>query len=295
MAQEIRPTEPHETQAEYDTTTAPDPSSWAGPVVNNERCPAEWSETATGRTSARQIRSDYMTPSELASYAHGVQLTYGTAGTRPGASLFPRPTEPHPEQLDPAAWSDPAEWLPAGFPDDVLNMAETEYDMAGYGRVPDAWRGPSYHYENEAGFGLEQTAAGFMTFGELYIWQLYNAAAEDPEDPEDPESLLAELTEHTLRYAGMTATEQLSTVVREHVELVTYQVYGYTRGQGFTDEMVPDKPLRAVIVSATARSFPNPTGSGQVKLGSVTANPGIYAGWTLPELAILHNYRRRQA
>jgi len=39
----------------------------------------------------------------------------------------------------------------------------------------------------------------------------------------------------------------------------------------------------------------NPTGIVQETSGPFTIRPGTFAGWTLPELAILHAYRRRAA
>lgn len=71
------------------------------------------------------------------------------------------------------------------------------------------------------------------------------------------------------------------------------QVHGYTRGRGFTAELEPSDGIRAVIISAAARSLSNPTGMERYRLDATDYRPGIYAGWTLPELAILHGYRKR--
>src|SRR5699024_7169639 len=110
----------------------------------------------------------------------------------------------------------------------------------------------------------------------------------------------------TLRHAGMPADEstpaELAGLAEAHAAAVALQVRGYTRGRGFIvpdpeqpDDEQPDRNLRAVIASAAARSMSNPTGAESVKLGEATYRPGQYAGWTLPELAILNSYRKRQA
>jgi len=80
----------------------------------------------------------------------------------------------------------------------------------------------------------------------------------------------------------------------EHVTLVTAFVKAYTRGRGFVDQLVADD-LLAVIITATARLVLNPTHTVSESVGSYAHRPGTLEGWTLPELAVLHRYRRRTA
>lgn len=79
----------------------------------------------------------------------------------------------------------------------------------------------------------------------------------------------------------------------QHVALVTTFVDAYTRGQGFTAG-VPEADLDAVIVTATARLVTNPAQAQREALGEYQVTPAL-AGWTLPELAVLHRWRRRLA
>ncbi len=82
----------------------------------------------------------------------------------------------------------------------------------------------------------------------------------------------------------------------DHVELVLAFVRAYTRGQGFPepdDGTLPDD-LAAVVVTATARLVTNPAQLEREHAGEYVA-VGSFAGWTLPELAVLHRYRRRTA
>lgn len=88
----------------------------------------------------------------------------------------------------------------------------------------------------------------------------------------------------------------LVTLAGAHVPVVSAMVKAYTRGAGF-DPMLgtPDDALVAVIVSCAARSVTNPEQARQVTVSDYSESPGLFAGWTLPELAILHTYRRRAA
>ncbi len=90
--------------------------------------------------------------------------------------------------------------------------------------------------------------------------------------------------------AGALSVEQ----VTAQLDTVTAMVKAYVRGNGFTDA-VPAADLAAVIVSATARAVTNPAHAEHLAAGPFTVRPGTFDGWTLPELAILHTYRRRAA
>ncbi len=82
--------------------------------------------------------------------------------------------------------------------------------------------------------------------------------------------------------------------VDAHLSTVTHMVKAYTRSRGFdatTGE--PGDDLAAVIVSACARAVTNPEHTTSQQLGTFSIRQGVFNGWTLPELAILHRYRRR--
>ena len=83
------------------------------------------------------------------------------------------------------------------------------------------------------------------------------------------------------------------------VEITTVFVKAYVRGNGFYEDGEPNDDLAAVITSAAARLSANPTLNRQISqtAGPFTQNasPGVLYGFTLPELAVLHLYRRRTA
>lgn len=85
----------------------------------------------------------------------------------------------------------------------------------------------------------------------------------------------------------------LVALAADHVALVAQFVRAYTRGNGFVAG-VPSADLDAVIVTATARLVTNPAQLEREQADAYSA-VGSFAGWTLPEQAVLHLYRRRTA
>lgn len=81
--------------------------------------------------------------------------------------------------------------------------------------------------------------------------------------------------------------------VDAHLSVVTEMVRAYTRGVGFDETGAPDAGLAAVIISSTARLVSNPTMQSFMSIDDASFRPGSFAGWTLPEIAVLHAYRRR--
>ena len=77
-----------------------------------------------------------------------------------------------------------------------------------------------------------------------------------------------------------------------HLPIVRTFVAAYVRDVGFLNGLENDA-LAAVIVSAAARLVSNPTQARQYAAGDYSESPGLLNGWTLPELAVLHRYRRR--
>ena len=284
-----RPTEPHPDQLDFEWPASTD--GWE-PCANPELAPISWSvpatKSATPPPGAREPNGTHMLPSELLAYE--LELTLFDDSIKPPWSKSPtRPAEPHPDQLDPDSWPDVSEWAPVGFVGDTDDWSAPH----SYALVPPEWLGEGSHWTMTG--RLYVLKAGYMTAGELYLWQQLNPPLDDDDDDTEPDPA-SELAPAVLAFAGLPAnSERVAELVEQHLPIVTAQVRSYTRGRGFTENGSADANLRAVIVSATARSVSNPTGSGTLRHGNVTHTPGIYAGWTLPELAILHSYRRRSA
>lgn len=128
------------------------------------------------------------------------------------------------------------------------------------------------------------------------------APTPDPEDPgtpggetpTDPEGT----TDHPLAareaaYIGRPGDREVIALANTHLPVVEAFVHGYTRGRGFDRDGRPTVPLAHVIVSAAARLVTNPEQVHQYATGDYSERPAVLTGWTLAELAVLHNYRRR--
>lgn len=100
-------------------------------------------------------------------------------------------------------------------------------------------------------------------------------------------------------FLGREGDQQVEDLAATHLPIVLAFANAYTRGKGFTDDgsgdVQPDSDeLAAVIVSACARQVTNPTAERQESIGDYSHRPHP-PGWTLPELTVLHRYRRRTA
>lgn len=87
-------------------------------------------------------------------------------------------------------------------------------------------------------------------------------------------------------------SDQVLAELDEYSDIVTAFVHGYTRGRGFEGER-PAKPLETVIVSAAARLVDNPSHAKRQSAGMFSVSMTTLDGFTLPELAVLHRYRKR--
>jgi hypothetical protein len=86
------------------------------------------------------------------------------------------------------------------------------------------------------------------------------------------------------------------TLARDHLPVVTAMVRAYVRDRGFdASTREPADDLALVIISSTARLVVNPEHTIEQSVGAFSARQAIFNGWTLPELAVLHRYRRRAA
>lgn len=89
-------------------------------------------------------------------------------------------------------------------------------------------------------------------------------------------------------------TEGADTAALEaHINAATVMVKAYTRSGGFDVAGDPVDDVAAVITSCAARMHANPTNDRNQGIGPFQTSPGIFNGWTLPERAVLHQYRRR--
>lgn len=113
----------------------------------------------------------------------------------------------------------------------------------------------------------------------------------DPDpDPEPEHHPLAARLAAYLRLPGDPGMLQLADT---HLPIVEAFVHGYTRGRGFGEDGRPEAPLEAVVISATARLSANPEQVTAYTAGDYSEKSAVLAGWTLPEQAVLHRYRRR--
>ncbi|WP_201466028.1 hypothetical protein [Janibacter melonis] len=77
-----------------------------------------------------------------------------------------------------------------------------------------------------------------------------------------------------------------------------HAVHAYTRGRGFDHDQTgavtsAEADIRSVIVTGAARLLSNPTNARRIEAGSYNSAPGMFEGWSLVELAVLHRYRVR--
>ncbi len=97
-------------------------------------------------------------------------------------------------------------------------------------------------------------------------------------------------------FLGQGGDLAVADLAETHLPLVTAFVRAYTGGRGFDATTGdPFDDVAAVIVTATARLVKNPTHTTSESIGSYAVRPGTLEGWSLPELAVLHRYRRRAA
>lgn len=118
----------------------------------------------------------------------------------------------------------------------------------------------------------------------------------DPEPEPDPDpTWITEIAQRVAATLGAPGDESLESQALVHAEIITDYVWGYTRGKGFDVLDVPVRPLKSVIVAATARMAGNPEQVSYFVTGDYSERPAVMSGWMLHELSVLNNYRRRYA
>lgn len=101
------------------------------------------------------------------------------------------------------------------------------------------------------------------------------------------------LPEDVVKFLGRAEDADFLALAQEHLPIVTMFIEAYTRGRGFGSFGEPDRLLRSVIVTATARMLSNPEQVKRYQAGDYSETPATLDGFTLPELAVLNMYRKR--
>lgn len=118
----------------------------------------------------------------------------------------------------------------------------------------------------------------------------------EPEEPEPDEGAAIEnLARRVASHLGAPDDEEIVEQARAHVPTVLAFIYGYTRGKGFSATGAPDPAVGHVLISSCARLTSNPEQFSYFSALDFQARPTVFNGWTLPELAVLNQYRKRWA
>lgn len=80
-----------------------------------------------------------------------------------------------------------------------------------------------------------------------------------------------------------------------YYDVALHYVWGYTKGKGFDDDMVPAMPLQRVIVAGAARIAYNPESVHRWQISSESEYLTVFNGFNLAEQGILNRYRVRWA
>lgn len=97
------------------------------------------------------------------------------------------------------------------------------------------------------------------------------------------------------KFLGEGDNPDVLALAEEHLRVVTTFVKAYTRGNGFDEAGDPGDDLRDVIIAVTARYMVNPQQHLREQIGTQSVTYARLDGFTLPEQAVLHRYRRRTA
>ena len=94
-------------------------------------------------------------------------------------------------------------------------------------------------------------------------------------------------------FLGRAGDAAVIDLAEAHLPTVRAMVRAYVRGNGFDPSPADD--VAFVIVSSTARLVSNPEHTVTSTAGPFSTRQAVFDGWTLPELAVLHQYRKRAA
>ena len=118
---------------------------------------------------------------------------------------------------------------------------------------------------------------------------------EEPEPEPDEGETIEKLAQRVASHLGAPDDEEILEQARAHVPTVLAFIYGYTRGKGFSAAGAPDPAISHVLISSCARLTSNPEQFSYFSALDFQARPAVFNGWTLPELAVLNQYRKRWA
>ena len=169
------------------------------------------------------------------------------------------------------AWTGSEGWALYVTPTVPPGMAVTASSLSG---TPTAGGSFSVGLRYTDRYGVETDYTVAVTVAE---------AVPEPGETTDAKADVAQLM-------GQPDNPDLVAVIDKAMDAIYAMVSAYTRGNGFTGG-VPNKELRAVIQTATARLTANPDQVAST-VGGVTIASG-FNGWSLAELAVLNRYRKR--
>jgi hypothetical protein len=117
----------------------------------------------------------------------------------------------------------------------------------------------------------------------------------EPEEPEPEGELMEQLAQRVAAHLGRRDDQAVIDQAIDHLPAIMAYIYSYTRGKGFSETGDPNTAIRHVIVSSCARLTANPEQIEYLRALDLTVRPSVFNGWTLPELAVLNQYRKRWA
>lgn len=94
-------------------------------------------------------------------------------------------------------------------------------------------------------------------------------------------------------HIGRAGDEGAVGTARGHAEIVAAFVHTYTRGRGFNPQGDPHPDVAAVIVTAASRLTTNPEQVITYTAADYSERPAVFEGWSIAEVGVLHEYRRR--
>ena len=131
--------------------------------------------------------------------------------------------------------------------------------------------------------------------------QEYTWYAADPDPDPDPDDGSSIIPQQVIERGGQRVADALGWTedrldeARAAYETTLLIAWAYTRGVGFTDDLVPEYPISRAAELAACRLAPNPEQLTRWQLGSDSETMPGFSGFTLAERHVLDRYRVRWA
>lgn len=225
-----------------------------------------------------------------------VWLSSGVEGGLAGPTAYVTEGEPPDPDPDPEPWVEVAGSVITitDAPASTEYTLETEDEQHQHTLTTDGHGAGSF---DAAEWGLPP-GEHMVTITGPYLAEAVLVSIEPDPDP-DPgddylDELAARLAPRVAAYVGRRDDAVATETAEGQVPIVAEFVRGYTRGNGWQGYR-PAAPLRAVIVSATARLVLNPEQVRQYSSGDYSETGPLLTGFTLAERHVLDRYRRRWA